>query len=644
MPPQWPVMKSSALPSDPPAAPTTITLAVLVVAATVAFDPWGYAPFGPVKWVVVATLVLVASVLAVRSGVSVHRTTALGWGGFLVWAGIAAVFAVDPLHAWIGTPDRRFGWLAWVLCAVAFLAAQQSGGRADRRIVLRAAVVATAAMAGYAVLEIAGIELAGVTSGERLGGTFGSAAYLGAALALLLPQAAAVAVDSSERTPWRWVAGAAVTAGLVAAVGSQTRAGWVGLVVAVVVTAPAWWGWLRTRMWVGAVAVVFLAVMVVASPVGERILSAADLDDGGGRGRVDEWRIGVSAFAAHPVIGTGPEGYRVVFQDHVDADYARRYGREVAPDRAHNGALDVGITTGLPGAALYVAAGVWLLVRSWRGARRGDILTVGLAGGVAGYIAQQQFLFPVSEIDPVFWVFAGLLVAATRRDEPWLTVPPSSVAATALAGLALLAVVAGVADVAADHRAATALDRSAAGDDAGALAAADQARTLRPDSIRYHLVAATVAAEADTPDGYRSALDRIDAARHRSPDDPVLATRQAQILLDVARSSGDDAVLEVALEAWRLRTVADPFNGGTQLEYGVALALSGEVAAAETAWIAAADLAPTSVAPLRNLATLYLETGNTDRAGEVVDRALAIDPDDPALLDLAARIDSAGTP
>ncbi len=625
------------------AAPVTRTLAVLVVAATVAFDPWGYAPFGPVKWLVVTTLALITAAIAVRTGFAVHRTSAAGWVGFLVWSGAAAVFAVDPLHAWIGTPDRRFGWLAWLCGAAVFLAAQQAAAATDRRIVLRGAVVAAAATAAYGLLELGGVELAGVTSGDRIGGTFGSAAYLAAALTLLIPASAVVAGDPSERAPWRWAAGAAVIAGLVVAVASQTRAGWVGLVVAAAVTAPVWWRWLRTRSWMAAVLAAILVTVVVFSPVAERVSSAVDFDDGGGRARIDEWRIGLAAFAAYPVIGSGPEGYRVVFPDHVDADYARRHGREVAPDRAHNGILDVGITTGLPGAALYVAAAAWLLVRSWRGVRRGDILVIGLAGGVAGYLVQQQFLFPVAEIDPVFWVFAGMLVAATRRQEPWLTVPSSTAAAALIAGLALLVAVAGGADVAADHRAATALDRSADGDHSGALAAADQARTLRPDSIRYHLVAATVAAAAADPDGFEAALDRIETARDRSPADPLLAAHQARILLDAARHSGDDALLAVAREAWRQRTVTDPSHAGHQLEYGVALAVSGDTAAAETAWIAAADLAPGSVAPLRNLATLYLDSGEADRAATMVARALTIAPEDPTLLDLEARIDTAGT-
>jgi hypothetical protein len=384
-----------------------------------------------------------------------------------------------------------------------------------------------------------------------------------------------------------------------------------------------------------AAAAVGLVILVLATPVGTRLASAADLDDGGGRGRLDEWRIGAAAFTSHPAIGVGFEGYRIVFPDEVDADYARRYGREVAPDRAHNGALDVAVTTGIPGALLYLAAAAWLLFRAFRGVRSRDIVTVGMGAAAAGYVVQQQFLFPVFEIDVAFWVLAGALVVATRGEAPLLAVPASRWIRFACLALAAVVATVGLLDVVADRRTARALDLAADGDPAAALVVADAARSLRPDSIRYPLVAAVVAADVG------DAVDRIDIALGLSPDDPILAARRARILLDGARTGGDEAVLAAALTAWEALAAADPNHGGHRLELGVARALAGDVAGAEAAWLAAEELAPTSPAPARNLATLYLETGEIAAAADAVARALVLDPDDAALADLAARIDEA---
>lgn len=620
-------------------APATPVLAALVVVAVAAFDPWGYAPYGPLRWLLVTMLALLGAAQAVRRRFTVHRASALGWIAFLVWGVMAALFAVDPLHAWIGTPDRRLGWIAWAVLGVTFLTAQAANGAVDRRVLSRAAVIGGLAVGAVVGLERLGLAPAAAGDGSRLVGPLGSAAYLGAALTVVVPVGVAVAVDGDETRWWRVAAALATVAGLAAALGSQTRAAWIGLVVAAAVSAPAWWGGLRRRPRVAAsaaaAAAVLLVLVAMTTAVGERLASAVDFDDGGARGRIDEWRIGSAAFASHPVIGVGFEGYRIAFPEEVDAAYARRHGREVAADRAHNGALDVAITTGLPGLALYVAAAVWLSTRAMRGARSGDPVTVGVAAAVAGYVAQQQFLFPVADLDVVFFVLAGGLVAATRRDEPGLVVPSSRWLRAACLAAATVVAVAGVLDLVADRRTAAAIELSEAGDTDGALAAADGARRLRPDSIRYGLVAAVVAGDGGR---HLDAIDRIDTALDRSPEDPILAARRATILLDGARAGGDAAMLAAAVASWETLVAADPYNGGHRLQLGVALALTGDVAGAEAAWLAAEDLAPTSPAPARNLAVLYLEMGEHAAAADAVARALAIDPDAPELADLADRI------
>src|SRR5262249_1569840 len=78
---------------------------------------------------------------------------------------------------------------------------------------------------------------------------------------------------------------------------------------------------------------------------------------GGGRtgGRFDGWAVGGRVVEHHPVLGVGPEGYRVVFPQLVSAEYVRRYGTDVVPDRAHNGVVDVAANGGVVAGALYAA-------------------------------------------------------------------------------------------------------------------------------------------------------------------------------------------------------------------------------------------------------------------------------------------------
>lgn len=614
-------------------------LATLVVLVLAGFDPAGWAPFGPVKWAVLTTLAFgLATLVAAGRSVTLHVGSAMAWTLFLSWGMVASLAALDPLHTWIGTPDRHLGLVAWLCFAVVFVVAQQAIDpqlSSDLAItVVKGVVVASLATGLYVLLELAGlppVRLAIETG--RAGGPFGTAAYLGAAATLLLPVSIGAAVDGLGSRLWRSLATAAAALAAVSAVAAQTRAAWVGLAVALVVVSPALLPWLRRRTWILVAIGLSVAVVVVATPTGSRIVAALRFDEGTTRGRIDEWQVGTRAFRSHAVTGTGFEGYRIAFPSHVDADYERRYTRVTMPDRVHNGALDVAVTTGLPGLALYLAGALWLVTRAIIATRDRRPVAVGIAAAVTGYIAQQQFLFPVTEVDPVFWALAGLLVAATAprrtiRLPPGAWLVPLAVAVAALA--------AGGLDVAADRRAAHAAELSAAG--SPALAAADAAVTLRPDSIRYRFVAAGIASSSGDAAGLSAAITRIEAALDVSPGDPLLGARHASLLLDLARVTGRPEDAATAAEQYRSATGSDPKNAAVRLGAGIAYLLDGDPTAAETAWLTSANLAPRSAAPLVNLAVLYVDMGRLDEARTTAEAVRAIDPDHPALEEIESRL------
>ena len=616
-----------------------LLLAATVVAVPLAFDPWGWAAFGPIKWMALTTLGFGAvAAAAARRELRVHGPSALGWLVFLGWGLVAAIVAVDPFHAWAGTPDRHLGLLAWFFFALLFFAAQGIASPGDVRTVLRAAAVAAAGIGIYVLLELAGtapIELA--TNTDRPGGPFGTPAYLGAAGAALLPVVLGAAGDGLGSARWRWVAVGGSVVLAIAVLASGTRAGWIGLGAAAVAAFPAVAPLLRRRPWIPAFGGTALAIILLATPVGGRIGDAFDFDDGTARGRVDEWQVGAAVLAGRPVTGAGFEGYRIVFAEGVDADYEQRYGRRVMPDRAHNGLLDVGVTMGIPGMVVYAAGAVWLIGRGIAAIRTRRAWLAGLGAGVIGYLVQQQFLFPITEFDPVFWILAGILVAATPGRPPaTLRLPPGTwLLAVALAAAAF---VAGALDVAADHVAATALEASAAGDHDAALAAADRAAARRPDSIRYGVVAATVAAVPGTPDAFEAARERLGDALDLSPLDPVLRAEDATLLLRLATRIRSSTTLQEATNAWAGLVADDPHHAQYRLEYGIALAFGGNTPGAEREWLAAANLAPDSAAPPTNLAVLYLDAGNAEAASAQIDRLHSLDPFNPALPELERRL------
>jgi O-antigen ligase len=553
--------------SLPVPRPLSWAAAATVPVVLLAFDPWGWTPFGPLKWAVVTVATLAGVAALSTHDIKLERTTLVAWGALLVWLAFVGSIGVDPLHGWLGTPERHLGVLAWVLFAACFIVGQGT----DAVAIARSLVIALLGIDAYTLAEAFDHAPVSVALGGRLGGPFGSAAYLGAACVLLLPPAIGVAVARGQPRGWRIAAALASVMGAVPLIGSLTRAAWVGGVAGVGLALAR----LPPRRWVavGAGLAIVIGVGLLAPGVRERIA------DGGGS-RVDEWRIGARTLVDAPLFGNGPEGYRIAFPTAVDDAYVRRYGRSVVTDRAHNGLLDMGVVSGFPGVAIY--AGLLGLVgrRLWTAIRHGEAVVAALAVGVVAYVVQQQLLFPVVEIDPVAWLMAGAVVATAT---PSIAVRRGRTRALALATAAVGVAAVGVLDVAADHDTKQALHAVAVGQPTRALQLADTAHDLRPDSMRYDLVAAVIAAQPATLPALDAGLLRIDRALALSPRDPLLRLRRAQWLSRRAELTRQPPDVAIALSTWRSVARTDPRNPAVLRGLSAAESLAGNSAAAERA-------------------------------------------------------------
>lgn len=605
----------------PPSRSSAATLAifVLVVGVVIAADPAGLAPFGPLKWAVATTATWALAAVLSRRRLRAVRVPTLVLAGLVVWTGVVAVAGVDPLYAWIGTPERHWGVLAWVLCLVAFVAGQALQGNEQARVA-EAATVAVGLVGLWSLAELLGWEpfaLTGVT--DRPGGPFGSSAYLGAATALLAPAAVGLALHARRSPLTRVVATACAALGAIALVASGARAAWVGVAIVVVVTLALRRRDLSRRVVAALGAALVLGVLIaVVTGVGARVPDLVTDERGGMRGRLDEWRVAARVVAEHPVVGVGPEGYRIAFAEGVDADYEARHGRHPLPDRAHAALLDVAATTGIPGALAYAVllalVGRFLL----RGIRNGAPVVAGVAAGVLAYFAQSLVLFPIPELDVVAWLSAGMVVAVVARGGEGASWRPNVVVTGVVVVVAAVAAVAGVLDVAADRTAKQALEHDSS-------QAATRAVDFRPDALRHHLVAARVHESAGRIDDAAEHLQRaLDVSRR----DPIVRGELARLLLERARRT--EAPADITRASQELEALAndDPHNAEVQLRLGLALALDGNEPGAERAWLAAERLAPRSAAASTNLALAYARAGRTADAQAAARRALSRDPGD----------------
>jgi hypothetical protein len=269
-----------------------------------------------------------------------------------------------------------------------------------------------------------------------------------------------------------------------------------------------------------------LLVVAAVTPLGSRAWSLTDVSDGVVAGRIDEWQVGSRALFASTaggIIGVGPETYRVVFPDHVDAQYLADYGDDVITDRAHNSFLDTALAGGIPaGIGLMIVHAAVVAVAIDR-LRRGRPSDVALGVAAIAYVVQQLFFFPVIEVDPAFWILAGLL----WRHEESLTVPQpfQRVSGGLLVGLTGLALIGGVLDVVADQRVSAAIDA----DVGTAIEHVEDARALRPDSIRYDFISARLHTRLGTVIGLSRALERIEDGLSVSPEDPALLRERTRL-------------------------------------------------------------------------------------------------------------------
>lgn len=601
-------------------------------------DPGGYSPFGPVKWLVVSALITGAAAFGLSGKVVVHARAIQLWGLFLAWASLSAVLGVDRFHAWLGTPTRRFGVLTWVLCALGFLLGHQVVLKRQADLIHKAFTVAGLGLGLYALAEamgIAPIDLQQFSS--RLGSTYGSPAYLGAISALLFPLLVGVTTAFEHR--WRtagWLASVLVLFGAMA---SGTRAAWVGLAVAgalVAVVARQLLA-LRPNRLLGALLLV--VVVFLASPVGTRTRDAFDFAEGISVSRIDEWTVGLDTLAKRPFSGAGPEGYRIVFAESVSEEYSQTYGRKVAVDRAHNGLIDIAVTTGIPGLLLMVALLAILGRAVMTAFRSRDPVLVGTAAALVSYFVQQQFLFPVAEIEPLAWLLAGMLVVRVAQSNEFATWHPSPRSVRVLAGsVSVVAIVLGGLDVAANRSAGAALESAARSEFSRASELADRAANMRGDSITYASVGAEVNRLANTPATIEAALEHNARGLKISPRDPGLLAGRGSLLLTKARLDGSEESAHEAIGHWEALAIGDPNNGVFQLQLGAAYANAQIWVLAEAAWLRSSYLSPTEIEPHLNLGTLYLVTNELDKARDHLAIAESIEPDNPMVTLLREEI------
>lgn len=401
---------------------------------------------------------------------------------FVVLVSMSAVVSNQPLVAVFGDYRRYEGLLAVIACASLFLIGAQVNSVPRLSVLAVWMCVSGSLVAGYGILQVLGYDpvnwLSNVVA-RRAFSTWGNPDFLSGYL--LFPISYGTALVMSRGEPWARLLGATATGlGIVAVVLSQTRGGWLALLVLLIAFVLLWpMGGRRRLSWLVAV----LALTVVASAVAQvashglfldRIIHSFDRGDSGLAARMRIWEIGLPAIWERPLLGAGPDTYA-----HLG----------LGADNAHNMVLQQAVTLGIPAAVTYVVFFAAVLMRRIRA--RVCLATTDDHIACAAYIAVAAHLvYLLSGVslvlsDALMFLSAGIAVASSSPRIALRRRYPLVVSCGIGAVLVALTLLTGATALRADHAFLNARISARSGDASAWLESSQRAVELWPWNDRY---------------------------------------------------------------------------------------------------------------------------------------------------------------
>jgi putative inorganic carbon (hco3(-)) transporter len=201
--------------------------------------------------------------------------------------------------------------------------------------------------------------------GERITGfTSHWNTYSAELMFALIMLAALLLFGPPMRRLWLWLLCAVLMA--VAVVLGETRGIWIAVAVAGIYLCWFWKRWLV----VVAPLVLLLGIAISPAPIRDRFTSIFKPKQGvdSNQFRVITWRTGIEMIKRHPLLGLGPEGVKIHFDEYVPADIPRPlpsgwYGH------LHNIYLHYAAERGIPAMLILMWMLAQILRDFWRGLR-----------------------------------------------------------------------------------------------------------------------------------------------------------------------------------------------------------------------------------------------------------------------------------
>ncbi len=347
---------------------------------------------------------------------------------FLLAALLSSWVSVSAWLTFLGAPGRHEGLLALIAYTVFyFVGVHFFGSERGFRVLATVGGVAAVITMAYGLSgwflpplftnEGALKQLYASLGYPRALSTLGNPVTFGGYLALMTPLIGSLALTATGRSRLFWLAAAGL--GYVTILVTFTRAAWLAVMlgsgILVIAVGP------RTLRQLGAARTVFIAVAllgvalalaaVAPRQLASRASSSLALESGSVGQHMYIWGRTIAAIRSRPLLGWGLETLGEVFPYEREG-LVKYFGfRPVVIDEAHNDALQMAVSIGIPGAVVYlwfwaaVVGGGMRILRRASGTSR--ILAAGWLAAVVAYLVQAEFSYSTVAVAPVVWLLAG---------------------------------------------------------------------------------------------------------------------------------------------------------------------------------------------------------------------------------------------
>jgi O-antigen ligase len=342
----------------------------------------------------------------------------------------ASVVSVDPVQSFAGEPYQYQGLVTVLLYIASFYVARLSlGSPQGFRKILTATVCTGAVVSVYGIAQGLGFDpfLSGPPDDARVISSVGQANNLAAYLDMVVISALGLWPTAGRRS--RIGLGALVVVTLLALALTLSRGGYLGLAAALgVLLVPRFHA--PPRRLVGAIGLTLASAMLaialalpparaIAERVADRVVATIDLGEGSIRMHLDLWRVGSQVALDHPLLGTGPETFPLVFRPYLDQvlppDRAQLLGR-FRLESPHNELIGVAAEMGLPALVAYLVFLIACAMACVRRARAADGASRSIAlvvlATLATHVVTNFFMTPEVTTSELFWITIGAGLAA----------------------------------------------------------------------------------------------------------------------------------------------------------------------------------------------------------------------------------------